>query len=220
VNLRRREEMSSRVRDVTAYLNAPYIRMLIPDTEEGGYVAEVLELPGCISDGDSPEEAYRNLQEAMEGWIATAIDHDQPIPEPVGDREYGGHFPLRISTELHRAAALRAMQEGISLNQWFAKAIAAQVTGENLAERLVDQIADKVAERISVGVSGGFHVSMERVRTAASTPSKVVRAAISGPETIDTTLNAPDANVWFAAPSFGDMTNVVETRGKKVKQDA
>jgi hypothetical protein len=112
------------------------------------------------------------------------------------------------------------MQEGISLNQWFAKAIAAQVAGENLAETLSDQIADKVAERISVGVSGGFHVSMERVRTAASTPSKVVRAALSGPETIDTTLNAPDANAWSAAPSFGDLTNVVETRGKKVKQDA
>jgi antitoxin HicB len=220
VNLRRRDEMSSRVRDVAAYLNAPYIRMLIPDTEEGGYVAEVLELPGCISEGDTPEEAYRNLQEAMEGWIATAIDHDQPIPEPVGDREYGGHFPLRISTELHRAAALRAIQEGISLNQWFAKAIAAQVAGENLAERLADQIADKVAERISVGVSGGFLVYLGGVRTSAQTPSDVLRAALTRPKSIDTTLNAFNTIAWSATPSLQGIMNVIETRKKKVRQDA
>ena len=147
--------MKSRATDVAAYLDAPYIRMLIPDAQEGGYLAEVLELPGCISEGDTPEEAYSNLQEAMEGWIAAALDRKQPIPEPVGDREYSGHFPLRISTELHRAAALRAAQEGISLNQWIARAIAAQVAADNLAERLADEIADRVAERISVGVSRG-----------------------------------------------------------------
>jgi antitoxin HicB len=220
VNLRRRDEMSSRVRDVAAYLNAPYIRMLIPDTEEGGFVAEVLELPGCISDGDTPEEAYRNLQEAMEGWIATAIDHDQPIPEPVGDREYGGHFPLRISTELHRAAALRAIQEGISLNQWFAKAIAAQVAGENLAERLSDQIADKVAERISVGVSGGFYVQLARVRTAAPTASQVVRATLAEPESIDTTLNALGTIPWPVGANLRDIVNVTKTGKRKVRQDA
>ena len=212
--------MSSRVRDVAAYLNAPYIRMLIPDTEEGGFVAEVLELPGCISEGDTPEEAYRNLKEAMEGWIATAIDHNQPIPEPVGDREYSGHFPLRISTELHRAAALRAIQEGISLNQWFAKAIAAQVAGENLAERLSDQIADKVAERISVGVSGGFYLQLGGVHTAAPTSSKVLEALLPRPETEDTTLNAPDTTMRLAAPSFRGLVNVPETREKKVRQDA
>jgi predicted RNase H-like HicB family nuclease len=194
--------------------------MLIPDTEEGGYVAEVLELPGCISDGDTPEEAYRNLQEAMEGWIATAIDHDQPIPDPVGDREYGGHFPLRISTELHRAAALRAIQEGISLNQWFGKAIAAQVAGESLAERLSVQIADKVVERISVGVSGGFYMQLGGVRTAAPTSSEVLEALLTRPETEDTTLNAPDTTMRLAAPGFRGLVNVPETREKKVRQDA
>jgi antitoxin HicB len=212
--------MSSQARDVDAFLNAPYIRMLIPDTEEGGYVAEVLELPGCISEGDTPEEAYRNLQEAMEGWIATAIDRNQPIPEPVGDREYGGHFPLRMSTELHRAAALRAIQEGISLNQWFAKAIAAQVAGENLAERLADQIADKVVDRISVGVSGEFYMHLGGVRAAAPTSSEVLQALLTRLETEDTTLNAPDTITRLAAPSFRGPVNVPETRQKKVKQDA
>jgi len=220
MNLRRRDEMRPRTRDVATYLNAPYIRMLIPDAEEGGYVAEVLELPGCISDGDTPEEAYRNLQEAMEGWIATAIDHNQPIPEPVGDREYGGHFPLRISTELHRAAALRAIQEGISLNQWFAKAIAAQVAGENLADSLADQIADKVADRISVGVSAGLYVQLKGLRTAAPTSSEVLEALLTRPETKDTTLNAPDITTWLPPRSFRGLVNGPETREKKVKQDA
>ena len=204
--------MNSRAADIAAYLSAPYIRMLIPDAQEGGYLAEVLELPGCISEGDTPEEAYSNLQEAMEGWIATALGRKQPIPEPVGDREYSGHFPLRISTELHRAAALRAAQEGISLNQWIAKAIAAQVAADNLAERLADEIADRVAQRISVGVSGGFTVHLTGVPVEARTSPEVV---VAGPRGMDTLLRAPDARVWTVASGLRDILDV-----RKVKEDA
>ena len=137
------------------YLSAPYVRMIVPNVEEGGYLAEVLELPGCITEGDTPEEAYQNLEDAMAGWIAASLDTKRPIPEPVGDKEYSGHFPLRMSTELHRVAALRAMQEGVSLNQWIVGAIAAQVTGQNLVEDLADQIAAKVIGRLPMHVSGG-----------------------------------------------------------------
>ena len=128
------------------YLSAPYVRMIIPNSEEGGYLAEVLELPGCISEGETPEEAYRNLEDAMEGWIAASLDTNRPIPDPVGEREYSGHFPLRMSTELHRIAALRAMQEGVSLNHWIASAIAEKVAKQDLADALADKIASKVAK--------------------------------------------------------------------------
>jgi|GEM_PF-2069430 len=141
--------------ELARYLSAPYVRMIIPNAEEGGYLAEVLELPGCITEGDTLEEAYQNLEDAMAGWIETSLEDNRPIPEPVGDKEYSGHFPLRMSTELHRAAALRAMQEGVSLNQWIAGVIAAQIAKENLAEALADQIAAKITEQIPMHVSGG-----------------------------------------------------------------
>lgn len=115
------------------YLERPYTRMLVPDPEDGGFVAEVLELPGCLSQGDTPEEAYANLDEAMAGWIAASLAAGRAIPEPVGASEYSGRFALRISSELHRVAALRAMREGVSLNQWIALAMAEKVSGERAA---------------------------------------------------------------------------------------
>src|SRR3990172_7837794 len=143
-----KKEATGPPKDVAAYLNAPYVRMIITNADEGGYLAEVLELPGCISEGETPEEAFRNVDEAMAGWITAALDMKRPIPDPVGDNEYSGHLPLRISSELHRFAALRALQEGTSLNQWIAKAIATQLAKANLADELADQVATKVAERV------------------------------------------------------------------------
>jgi len=139
--------------ELASYLSAPFVRMLVPDMEEGGYVAEVLELPGCISEGETPEEAYRNLDEAMSGYIASLLDHNRPVPEPVGTKEYSGHFPLRMSTELHRSAALRAMQEGISLNQWIVKAITWQAAGQSLGDEVVAKLKAAMTFRL-VGAVG------------------------------------------------------------------
>jgi antitoxin HicB len=158
---------------LAGYLRDPYVHMIVPNAEEGGYLAEVLELPGCISEGDTPEEAYRNLEEAMAGWIAASLETNRPIPEPVGDRKYSGHFPLRMSTELHRAAALRAMQEGVSLNQWLTKAITFHLAAETLADKLADQVAARVAERISVDVAAGLRLRIGAPTTLAEAAAEV-----------------------------------------------
>ncbi len=173
--------------ELARYLSAPYVRMIIPNTEEGGYLAEVLELPGCITEGDTLEEAYHNLEDAMAGWIETSLEDNRPIPEPVGDKEYSGHFPLRMSTELHRLAALRAMHEGISLNQWIAGVIAAQIAKENLAEALADQIAAKLAGRMSVNVSTGVAV---QVRVGAPGSSDFIEARVE-PGALASTIVTP-----------------------------
>ena len=54
--------------------------LLIPD-ETGGYTVEVPSLSGCISQGDTVEEALANIQEAVELWIEDAEAHGEPIPE-------------------------------------------------------------------------------------------------------------------------------------------
>ncbi len=48
----------------------------------GGYLARVPDLPGCISDGATPEEALANVSEAIENWIAAAQAWGRPIPQP------------------------------------------------------------------------------------------------------------------------------------------
>jgi antitoxin HicB len=52
-----------------------------PDEEDGGYWVEVPSLPGCISQGDTKEEALENIKDAIEGYIASLQKHGDPIPE-------------------------------------------------------------------------------------------------------------------------------------------
>jgi len=46
------------------------------------YVAEVPELPGCMADGASYQEAAAHAERAIEDWIETAKDLGRPIPKP------------------------------------------------------------------------------------------------------------------------------------------
>jgi predicted RNase H-like HicB family nuclease len=52
------------------------------DSDGGGYFATVPDLPGCMSDGDTPEEALKNVQEAIASWIEAAKEWKMDIPEP------------------------------------------------------------------------------------------------------------------------------------------
>ena len=55
----------------------------LADSDGGGYLATVPDLPGCMSDGDTPEEALRNVQDAIESWIESAKQWKQDIPKPT-----------------------------------------------------------------------------------------------------------------------------------------
>ncbi len=48
----------------------------------GGFVATVPDLPGCMSDGETPEEALVNVQDAIVAWIEAANDLGHIIPKP------------------------------------------------------------------------------------------------------------------------------------------
>ena len=50
------------------------LKVLLHPAEEGGYWAEVPALPGCISEGDSRDEALANICEAAEGWLEVSAE--------------------------------------------------------------------------------------------------------------------------------------------------
>lgn len=56
--------------------------------EDNAYVAEVPELPGCMSDGATYEDALANVRVIIEEWIETAVEEGRPIPEPRGKLMY------------------------------------------------------------------------------------------------------------------------------------
>lgn len=61
-----------------------YPVLIEPLSEEdgGGFFATVPDLPGCMSDGETPEEALLNVQDAIATWIEAAMELGRPIPQP------------------------------------------------------------------------------------------------------------------------------------------
>lgn len=126
-------------RDLDAYLRKPYSRVLIPN-DDGTYTAEMLEFPGCVAEGDTAEEAVRELESTARDWIETALEEGQSIPEPEMNVGYSGHFALRLPRGLHRKAARLAQREDASLNQFIVSAIATRVGAEDLVTRLAERL--------------------------------------------------------------------------------
>ena len=56
--------------------------------EDQSYLVEVPELPGCMADGRTQEEAIKNVQIIIEEWIETAKRLGREIPEPKGKLTY------------------------------------------------------------------------------------------------------------------------------------
>jgi predicted RNase H-like HicB family nuclease len=50
--------------------------------EGGGFIAEVAELPGCMSDGETPQEALENVYDAIVCWIEACMEMGRQVPEP------------------------------------------------------------------------------------------------------------------------------------------
>lgn len=69
---------------VEEYLALPYTFQVYRDDSDGeeGYVARIVELPGCLTQADSFEELGEMIEDAMRAWIETALEDGQPIPEP------------------------------------------------------------------------------------------------------------------------------------------
>jgi antitoxin HicB len=106
-------EIEAQAREI---MMRPY-RKVISGDPEGGFLIEVPDLPGCMTAGETMEEAVTMLQEAMELWLIVALELGEPIPDPTPIPEYSGRMLIRMPKTLHRQLIERAEVEGISANQ-------------------------------------------------------------------------------------------------------
>jgi predicted RNase H-like HicB family nuclease len=58
-------------------------RVLIEPDEDGVFVAEVPSLPGCISQGETREQAVENIKEAIALYLESLEAHGEPVPPPI-----------------------------------------------------------------------------------------------------------------------------------------
>jgi antitoxin HicB len=80
----------------------------------GGYLAVVPDLPGCMSDGETGQEAFENVLDAIESWKEEAAELGRPIPEPDSSL---GQWRQRAPKTLHTTLKQMARHEGVRLNQ-------------------------------------------------------------------------------------------------------
>lgn len=99
------------------YLALNYHRRLYQD-DECDWIVEIDDLPGCIADGKTPDEAIANSREAMRLWMESRVSSGLDIPEPSIAEDYSGRILLRMPKYIHRRLAIQAQQEGSSLNQY------------------------------------------------------------------------------------------------------
>jgi predicted RNase H-like HicB family nuclease len=71
-------------------LKYPVIVQPLSQEDGGGFLVTVPDLPGCMSDGDTPEEALANVQDAIAAWIEAARDLGRRVPEPSKELALAG----------------------------------------------------------------------------------------------------------------------------------
>jgi len=134
------DEISKKTVEV---LSKAYARRLVPD-ETGGYVASIQEFPGCIAEGDTADEAIKNLDEATASWVEVALSNGYEIRDPVSFHGYSGKIALRIPRGLHKQVAELAELEDSSINQLLVTAIAQYLGSKHAFRELSETMLSEV----------------------------------------------------------------------------
>jgi len=122
-------------KDLEFYLNLSYPITVHPDPD-GGYVAEIEELPGCMTQAETLDEVFKAIEDARQVWIRGTYEMGQDIPLPRDMEEYSGKFMVRIPRSLHRNLVRAAKREGVSLNQYVTSLLAAGVQGDIIPSQM------------------------------------------------------------------------------------
>ncbi len=128
------------------YLKLPYT-IETKKESDGSYFIKVKELPGCMSVGESIEEAYAMIEDAKADWIQSCLDDGRVIPEPEEDdaKAYSGKFMVRISPIQHRELSDTAEEYGVSLNHLVTEMLSQGNGIMKSQQKTLDQLLSKVS---------------------------------------------------------------------------
>lgn len=86
-----------------------------PEDEE--YVGLCAEFPSLSWLASTPQKALAGIQQVVSEAVADMEANGEEIPQALADRNYSGEFRVRIPPHVHRALAVEAAEQGISLNR-------------------------------------------------------------------------------------------------------
>ena len=102
----------------------------LSEEDGGGFLISFTDFTECISDGETVEEAIQNGLDALQETISALESLNLPVPEPGSGGSYSGKFIQRVPKNIHARLALRAKQEGVSMN-----ALVTSILAESLGKR-------------------------------------------------------------------------------------
>lgn len=105
------------MKDLRYYMGVQYPFTLEQD-EDGSYIVQYPDLPGCMTCGATIEEAIEMGKDAKKCWIESALQDRDFIPEPKIAEDCPDNFKLRLPKSLYRQLANNASVEGVSMNQY------------------------------------------------------------------------------------------------------
>jgi predicted HicB family RNase H-like nuclease len=85
--------------------------------EDGEHVGLCAEFPSMSFLAPTPEKALAGIRRAVAEVLADMQASGEPIPVPLAEKHYSGEFRVRIPPEVHRALAMQAAEQGVSLNR-------------------------------------------------------------------------------------------------------
>ncbi|MFV2017320.1 type II toxin-antitoxin system HicB family antitoxin [Micromonospora sp. LOL_023] len=93
--------------------------------EDGEFLATCAEFPSLSWLASSQIKALQGLQDLLREVLADMEEQGEQVPQPFADRSYSGKFNLRVGESLHRELAMRAAEDGMSLNQYVLRKLTA-----------------------------------------------------------------------------------------------
>ena len=81
------------------------------------YVGLCAEFPSLSWLAKSPEEALLGIRKTVAEAVSDMQRNGETPPIPLAGRSYSGKFVVRVPPEIHRALAIKAAEEGVSLNR-------------------------------------------------------------------------------------------------------
>ncbi len=140
-----------------SHVEYPFEVRPLSKEEGGGYSIYFPDLPGCWSDGTTPEEAIENGRDALQSWLAVAQEFGDDIPGPFS--AVSGRFVQRVPRSLHARLIARAKAEGVSLNTLVVSLVSQGIGKSQVAKR------------------SGRRLTAYATRTRARTRTKTARAS-------------------------------------------
>lgn len=127
-------------KEMEYYLGLSYPVTVHPDPE-GGFVAEIEELPGCMTQGETLDEVFKAIEDARQVWIKTTYNEGQDIPLPRDMEQYTGKFLVRIPKGVHRDIARTAKRQNVSMNQYVISLLSAGVNRDMMLTQMSSRSA-------------------------------------------------------------------------------